>query len=209
MAMDSFLTMSGTTLSDAEQPSRADDSDAVLRMDEEAFRAFYERTARPVWAYLSRLTGDPHTADDLLQEAYYRFLPRRHGVRVGVAPPALALPHRHEPGPRSQPAQTPSSEAPMPEETVDRHSHNAAAEHRTDLGRALSQLPESQRELLWLAYGQGFSHEEIASVTGVKRGEVKDDPLPHPAETGRRAAQRRVHPWLTSPACAKRNCSRS
>lgn len=173
MAMDSFLTMSGTTLSDAEQPSRAEDSDAVLRMDEEAFRAFYERTARPVWAYLSRLTGDPHTADDLLQEAYYRFYRagtvyesdshRRHSLfRIATN---LARDHsRHK---RRHP------EAPMPEETVDRRSHNAAAEHRTDLGRALSQLPESQRELLWLAYGQGFSHEEIASVTGVKRGDVK------------------------------------
>jgi DNA-directed RNA polymerase specialized sigma24 family protein len=42
-------------------------------MAEEEFRAFYERTARPLWAYLSRITGDPHAADDALQEAYYRF----------------------------------------------------------------------------------------------------------------------------------------
>ena len=28
-------------------------------MTEEAFRAFYDRTARSVWAYLARLTGDP------------------------------------------------------------------------------------------------------------------------------------------------------
>src|SRR5438477_538386 len=46
---------------------------AATRMDEESFRAFYDRTARPVWAYLVRITGDSQLADDLLQETYYRF----------------------------------------------------------------------------------------------------------------------------------------
>src|ERR1035438_2323768 len=43
-------------------------------MDEETFRAFYERTARGVWTYLARITGDRQMADDLLQETFYRFL---------------------------------------------------------------------------------------------------------------------------------------
>src|SRR5580693_2884482 len=43
-------------------------------MDEETFRAFYERSARGVWAYLARITGDRQMADDLLQETFYRFL---------------------------------------------------------------------------------------------------------------------------------------
>ena len=171
--MDAFsIVMHETTLPDLERQA-ALRSGASLSMDEETFRAFYDRTARQVWAYLVKITGDAQLADDLLQEAYYRFYRagtvyeseshRRHSLfRIATN---LARDHsRHK---RRHP------EAPMPEETVDRHSHNAAAEHRTDLGRALSQLPESQRELLWLAYGQGFSHEEIASVTGVKRGDVK------------------------------------
>jgi hypothetical protein len=53
--------------------------DAVepLDMDEDAFRTFYDLTSGAVWAYLSHVTGDPHAADDLLQETYIRFL----GVR--------------------------------------------------------------------------------------------------------------------------------
>src|ERR1051325_2045869 len=46
----------------------------ALQMDEETFRAFDDRTARQVWAYLARITGDRTLADDLLQESYYRFL---------------------------------------------------------------------------------------------------------------------------------------
>src|SRR5690349_21411203 len=50
------------------------DACAEFVMDEETFRAFYDRTSLGVWAYLARVTGDRQLADDLLQETYYRFL---------------------------------------------------------------------------------------------------------------------------------------
>ena len=73
------MAIRDVTLSDIDQlGADVEAVDVVFEMDEETFRAFYERTARSVWSYLSRLTGDPQSADDLLQETYYRFL-RAHG----------------------------------------------------------------------------------------------------------------------------------
>jgi len=62
------------TLTDMERLGAFDEAERTFQMTEEAFRSFYELTARPVRVYLVRMTGDDRLADDLLQETYYRFL---------------------------------------------------------------------------------------------------------------------------------------
>jgi RNA polymerase sigma-70 factor, ECF subfamily len=163
-----------TTLTELERlAAGAETADVAFQMDEEAFRGFYDRTSRALWAYLSRVTGDRHLADDLLQEAYYRFLradkqyeseAHRRNSLFHIAtnlvrdmrrrPFVMQLPESLEP-------------ADPRRDVADR------AVQRTDLQRAMARLKPRERMLLWLAYGQGESHRDIAATLGLKTGSIK------------------------------------
>jgi len=167
--------MAEWTLSDVERLSALNDADRTFQMSEDAFRSFYELTSRPVWLYLARITGDPRLADDLLQEAYYRFLRtttrfesddhrRNYLFRIATN---LAHDNRR----RSRFTAVPVDEA---ESVVVAESESAdQVARRLDVTRAMSQLKPRERSLLWLAYAQGASHEEIAATMGLKRSSMK------------------------------------
>ena len=46
----------------------------VAQLDDASFGAFYQRTSRPLWGYVYRVTGQAADADDIVQEAYCRLL---------------------------------------------------------------------------------------------------------------------------------------
>ena len=59
-------------------------------MDEQTFHALYAATAKPLWAYIARVSGRPDVANDLLQETYCRFLTAKLGnVELAEAKPYL------------------------------------------------------------------------------------------------------------------------
>ena len=172
--------MRDLTLSELERlGADAAETEEAFQMDEDAFRVFYERTARPVWAYLSRMTGEPPLADDLLQEAYYRFL------RAGVAHENEA--HRRnylfriatnlvrDLRRRPRVDDVPIGNGRDAIDRADPQSADAAggAARRVDLARAMARLKPRERELLWLAYAQGSSHQEIAEALGLKTASIK------------------------------------
>jgi RNA polymerase sigma-70 factor (ECF subfamily) len=173
------MTLRDMTFTDAGRlDARAGDLDLVLDMDEDAFRAFYDRTARPLWTYLWRITGDRHTADDLLQETYYRLLRTRTPYQ-GDAHRRNALFHIatnlvRDARRRSVVQARGESPVPVDASTIaDPHAGQDGADHRADLTRAMRQLSPRERALVWLAYAHGSSHREIAATMGVKTGSVK------------------------------------
>ena len=54
-----------------------------------------------------------------------------------------------------------------------RGDHGGDTDRRTDVNRAMSQLRPRDRAMLWLAYAEGASHEEIAGVIGVQPSSMK------------------------------------
>ena len=44
---------------------------------------------------------------------------------------------------------------------------------RIDLARSMARLKPREREMLWLAYAQGSSHEEIAESLGLRKSSIK------------------------------------
>jgi RNA polymerase sigma-70 factor, ECF subfamily len=145
---------------------------ACLRMDNEAFAGFYERSARSLWVYLARVSDDPTLADDLMQESYVRFLcasipddgevaARRYLFRI-----ATNLLRDHWRRPHS------TSIEEIPEELF-ASAGPAQSDSQAMLGPALAQLRPRDRQLLWLAYAEGYSHREIAEVTGLASASIR------------------------------------
>jgi RNA polymerase sigma-70 factor (ECF subfamily) len=164
-------------LTDMERLGAFDEAERTFQMTEEAFRVFYELTARPVRAYLGRMTNDDRLADDLLQETYYKFLRsnavfdsddhRKHYLfRI-----ATNLVHDHRRRPRVEVPASAAAQEALAAPVDARNADQAAA--RIDLSRAMEHLKPRERSLLWLAYAQGWSHEEIAAAIGVKTASLK------------------------------------
>jgi RNA polymerase sigma-70 factor (ECF subfamily) len=147
-----------------------------MRMDSDAFAGFYERSSRQLWAYLARVSGDPALADDLMQESYVRFLSaarpprmedgevasRRYLFRI-----ATNLMRDHWRRPHS------TSIDEIPEELFASSSDSAQSDSLAILIPAMARMKPRERQLLWLAHAEGYSHHEIADVTGLASASIR------------------------------------
>jgi RNA polymerase sigma-70 factor (ECF subfamily) len=144
----------------------AGDATAILRgaaaMDEQRFQSLYDATAHPIHAYLVAITGNKDVADDVLQETYFRFLSR---CPAGM-PPEQIRPYLFRIATNLlRDRWRARREAQWPEGFDQAHAHNL--DMQLDMQRVMKALKPRERELLWLAYVEGMTHQEIAIATGL------------------------------------------
>jgi RNA polymerase sigma-70 factor (ECF subfamily) len=141
----------------------------VEQLDEAAFRAFYERTARRLWTYIYRVVGNAADADDIVQDAFCRLLMaelpalgdedlRRYLFRIA----SNLITDRWRRATREQ---------SWLERLRARGGHSEP--QHDGVSQTFAALKARDRALLWLAYVEGANHQEIAASLGLAHGSVK------------------------------------
>ena len=149
--------------------SRADE----LPMDSDAFAGFYQRSAPALRAYLVRVSGNAALADDLMQESYLRFLCatrpeggevnyRRYLFRIATN---LLRDHWRRP--------LAACIEDVPERFLAARDGLSHIDSQAILDPAMARMRPRERQLLWLAHAEGYSHREIAEITGLNAAGIR------------------------------------
>jgi RNA polymerase sigma-70 factor (ECF subfamily) len=138
-------------------------------MTDEDFCALYETHARRLWAYVVRATRNRATADEIVQEAFLRMFEatsmnradadHRRNYLYTVATNLIRRGHQRR------------------EELLQEDSLNTAASESPDeklaVEQVLGELSEVERQTLWLAHVEQWSHREIARLLGYREGSLR------------------------------------
>jgi len=66
-----------------------------------------------------------------------------------------------------------SSIEELPEELFTARDASRQSDSQAILGPALAQMRPRERQLLWLAHAEGYSHREIAQITGLASASIR------------------------------------
>ena len=149
--------------------------------DDTAFAELVNRHRDRLWAVAMRTTGDPEEAADALQDALISAFRRADSFRGESA--VTTWLHRIVVNASLDRLRRRSvrSASPLPEDDFgvsapvvgNNHDHINQAELRWEITRALAELPEAQREAVFLVDVEGYSVEEAAAILDCPTGTVK------------------------------------
>ena len=148
----------------------------VAERDAGAFELLYRRYARPVFGLALRRLGDRMRAEDAVQETFAALWrsARTYRPERGPGAPWLYAVARNAIVDRAR------NRTDAPAEVPDAASPELGPAERAEASfvswrvhRALEGLPQSERDVIELAYWAGLSQSEVASFLGIPLGTVK------------------------------------
>jgi RNA polymerase sigma-70 factor (ECF subfamily) len=161
----------------------ATDRDLLRRMqadDLDAFEVFFRRHRPLIERTAHALTGDPHVAEEVLQDTFLRAYRHRQTLRLDVSPVPwlyrVALNLCYSRLGRRRLAVEPIGESntdtlrdhgPEPAEVAERE------ELRRSIRRGIAALPEKHQLVIVLYYLNGLSLQETADQLGIRLGTAK------------------------------------
>ena len=167
------------------------DTELVVRAlagREDGFEELVRRYQRPIVAYVYRMVGDYDAALDLAQEVFIkvynslgRYRPEfKFSTWIYRIAHNAAIDHlRRQGSARTEEMEVEgqegstfekplASKAPTPEQETER------GERRAEIEEVVAQLQPAYRELIVLRHSHDLSYDEIAEVTGLPLGTVKN-----------------------------------
>lgn len=181
------MTASPTTV---ENFSAVADCDLVTRAiagREDGFEELVRRYQRPIAAYVYRMVGDYDSALDLTQEVFIkvygsldRYRPEfKFSTWIYKIAHNASIDHlrRHSVREQAFISETDNGEQrelPVMSRKLTPEQESEREERRAEIERVVRQLPAAYRELIVLRHSHDLSYDEIAEVTGLPLGTVKN-----------------------------------
>jgi len=143
-------------------------------IDRSRFESIYRKTSSKVTRYVGSVIGRSWQVEDITQEAYLHLLtsaPDRLSDRqlksylFTTATNIIRDLWRH--------GAVTGDWMPLDQENTTHAVSMGAVAAKVDVTKALESLSIMQRSLVWLAYAGGYSHREIAEITGIREKSAK------------------------------------
>ncbi|MPY84822.1 MAG: sigma-70 family RNA polymerase sigma factor [Actinophytocola sp.] len=163
------------------QPGHQDLMSRIARGDEQAFTELYDLLAERVFGLVLRVMRDPAQSEEVAQEVFvelWRTASRFQSDRGSVTAWAMTIAHRRAVDRVRSAQSTMDREARVAAGQQDRPFDSVADEvagrfERRQVRQCLDTLTELQRESVGLAYYQGYTYGEVATLLDTPLGTIK------------------------------------
>jgi RNA polymerase sigma-70 factor (ECF subfamily) len=171
------------TKSNGQNTSDGELFERIVRRDEPALGALYDRYAKQIYNLILRIVRHKQDAENILQDVFLQVWHRANTYDPKLGPPAIwlirvarnkAIDHWRSKGNQVRRLENDiTQEFDLSDNSSDPHRLMADVQSSSIVRGALGRLPAEQRQLIFSAYYEGYSQSDLAEKLSIPLGTVK------------------------------------